>query len=205
MTAVTRHAESWFALPMQTQDTRSTLLTKAEAIVRGRGYSGFSYADLADAVGIRKASIHHHFRTKTDLALALLEAYSARYADALDGILAESHDGVARILAYSDLYLGGVEQGLGCLCAALASEHDTLPPQLRENLGRFFAEHIGWLTRVLEDGRANGTVRAEVEPASHARMIVATLEGALMMERFVDGPTGFRDTMSALQQGLRPA
>ena len=29
-------------------------------------------------------------------------------------------------------------------------------------------------------------------------MIVATLEGALMMERFVDGPAGFRDTMSAL-------
>ena len=189
---------------MQTQDTRATLLTKAEALVRGRGYSGFSYADLADAVGIRKASIHHHFPTKTDLALALLDSYSERYADALDGILASSQNGVDRVLAYSDLYLGGVEQGLGCLCAALASEHDTLPPQLRANLGRFFAEHIGWLARVLAEGRANGTVRAELEPASSARMIVATLEGALMMERFVDGPAGFRDTMAALGQGLKP-
>lgn len=190
---------------MQAPDTRSNLLSKAEALVRGRGYSGFSYADLAEAVGIRKASIHHHFPTKTDLALALLEAYSARYETALDGILADSEDGVARVLAYADLYLGGVEQGLGCLCAALASEHDTLPPQLRANLGRFFSEHIGWLTGVLSAGRANGTIRAEVEPASYARMIVATLEGALMMERFVDGPAGFRDTMAALQQGLKPA
>ena len=206
MTPVTKRGDPKVViLPMQAQDTRSILLTKAEAIVRGRGYSGFSYADLANAVGIRKASIHHHFPTKTDLALALLESYSARYETALEAILADSQDGVVRVLAYSDLYLGGVEQGLGCLCAALASEHDTLPPQLRENLGRFFAEHIGWLTRVLSEGRDNGTVRAEVEPASYARMIVATLEGALMMERFVDGPAGFRDTMSALRQGLKPA
>ena len=207
MTAVTegRKNREANAISTQTQDTRSTLLTKAEAIVRGRGYSGFSYADLADAVGIRKASIHHHFPTKTDLAIALLKSYSERYADALDGIFAGSQDGVARVLAYADLYLGGVEQGLGCLCAALAAEHDTLPPRLREDLKRFFSEHIAWLTRVLSEGRVNGTVRPEVEPASFARMIVATLEGALMMERFVDGPAGFRDTTSALQQGLRPA
>ena len=187
------------------QDTRSTLLAEAETLVRRRGYSGFSYADLAEAVGIRKASIHHHFPTKTDLALALLDSYSARYAGALDDIRAASTDGVARVLAYADLYLGGVEQGLGCLCAALASEHDTLPPRLREDLGRFFARHIAWLAQVLDEGRANASVRAEVEPASYARMIVATLEGALMMERFVGGAAGFRDTLSALQQGLKPA
>ena len=184
--------------------TRATLLAEAETLVRGRGYSGFSYADLADAVGIRKASIHHHFPTKTDLAIALLESYAVRYAEALDGILASSDDGVARVLAYADLYLGGVERGLGCLCAALAAEHDTLPPRLREDLGRFFAEHIAWLDRVLREGRANGSIRAGVEPGPFSRMIVATLEGALMMERFVGGAAGFRDTLTALQQGLRP-
>ena len=189
---------------MQAQSTRSMLLAQAEALVRGRGYSGFSYADLADAVGIRKASIHHHFPTKTDLAIALLGAYSERYAEALGGILVASEDGIVRVLAYADLYLGGVERGLGCLCAALAAEQDTLPQRLRDDLGRFFSEHIDWLERVLREGRANGTVRASIDPRPVARMIVATLEGALMMERFVGGPAGFRDTSTALAQGLRP-
>ena len=118
--------------------------------------------------------------------------------------MASSDDGIIRVLAYADLYLGGVERGLGCLCAALAAEQDTLPPRLRDDLGRFFSGHIDWLERVLREGRANGTVRAAVEPRPFARMIVATLEGALMMERYVDGPAGFRDTSSALAQGLRP-
>ena len=185
------------------QDTRSALLAEAETLVRGRGYSGFSYADLAGAVGIRKASIHHHFPTKTDLAVALLAAYAERYAGALETILATSDDGVARVLAYADLYLQGVERGLGCLCAALAAERDTLPQQLRDDLGRFFDAHIGWLEIVLREGRANGTVRASIAPGPFARMIVATLEGALMMERFVGGPAGFRDTRTALEQILR--
>jgi TetR/AcrR family transcriptional repressor of nem operon len=31
------------------------------------GYNGFSHADIAEAIGIRKASIHYHFPTKVDL------------------------------------------------------------------------------------------------------------------------------------------
>ena len=55
-------------------DTRSQLLAHAEALVRTQGYAGFSYNDLSLAVGIRKASIHYHFPSKTDLGLALIES-----------------------------------------------------------------------------------------------------------------------------------
>ncbi len=187
------------------RDTRASLLSEAEILVRGRGYSGFSYADLAQAVGIRKASIHHHFRTKEDLAGALIEVYAARYDAALADILARTPDGVARIEAYAKLYLGGVEQGLGCLCAALAVELETLPEGLRRRIASFFEGHIAWLARVLEDGIADGSVRAGIDPPSHARMVVATLEGALLLERFLAGPEGFGQALGALSAGLRPA
>jgi TetR/AcrR family transcriptional repressor of nem operon len=185
------------------RDTRAALLSEAEILIRGRGYSGFSYADLSSAVGIRKASIHHHFPTKTDLAVALLEAYRARYAGSLDAILAASEDGIARIDAYAAFYLQGVERGLGCLCAALAAELETLPVALRADLAAFFEAHVAWLERVLREGQANGTIRAGLAPAAAARMIIATLEGALMMERVAAGPDGFGGMMAALRASLR--
>lgn len=185
------------------RDTRSELLLQAELLVRGRGYSGFSYADLAEAVGIRKASIHHHFRTKEDLGLALIAAYDARYDEALAAILAD-HRALARIEAYGRLYLTGVEKGLGCLCAALAVELDTLPERLRADIARFFEKHVGWLEIVLAEGVAEGDLRPDLAPADAARMIVATLEGALLLERLLDGPKGFESTLSALLDALRP-
>jgi TetR/AcrR family transcriptional repressor of nem operon len=186
------------------RDTRSELLLEAEILIRRRGYSGFSYADLADAVGIRKASIHHHFPTKAALAEALVAAYDARYDAALAGIRTASSDALVRIEAYGRLYLDGVEQSLGCLCAVLAIELPTLPPGLQSDIARFFDKHIDWLQTVLAEGQANGTARAGIVPAASARMIVATLEGALMMERVLAGTTGFRSVLDALTDSLRP-
>ncbi|CAA2144054.1 TetR/AcrR family transcriptional regulator [Methylobacterium bullatum] len=186
------------------RDTRAELLAQAEILVRGRGYSGFSYGDLAEAVSIRKASIHHHFRTKTDLALALVEAYDARYDAALAAIVAAQPDAIARIEAYGRHYLTGVEDGLGCLCAVLAIERDTLPDALRAELARFFDKHIAWLERVLAEGGADGSLRPGLDPAATARMVVATLEGALMLERLLAGSAGFRLTLAALCESLRP-
>lgn len=186
------------------RDTRHELLMEAELLVRARGYSGFSFAHLAEAVGIRKASIHYYFRTKDDLAIALVAAYDARYDEALASIMASSEDGLARIDAYGQLYLDGVEKRLGCLCAVLATEIDLLPERLRADIARFFAKHIAWLERVLREGIANGTIGAEIDPAAGARMIIATLEGALMMERVLAGAAGFRTALNGLKDSFRP-
>ncbi|WP_158807496.1 TetR/AcrR family transcriptional regulator [Beijerinckia sp. L45] len=186
------------------RDTRGELLFEAEILIRGRGYSGFSYADLASAVGIRKASIHHHFPTKTDLAMALIAAYGERYDTALARIEAQSTLALARVEAYGDLYLDGVEQGLGCLCAVMAAELVSLPDPLRAAIAAFFAKHIAWLETTLQEGCANGSIRPSIDPAAHARMIVATLEGALMMERVLAGASGFRSVLAALRDGLAP-
>ena len=43
-------------------------------IIRG-GYNSFSYADISNVVGIRNASIHHHFPSKSDLVCKLVEQY----------------------------------------------------------------------------------------------------------------------------------
>lgn len=187
------------------RDTRQELLAEAELLVRRRGYSGFSFAHLAEAVGIRKASIHYYFPTKDDLAAALVAAYDGRYDKMLAAITAASTNGVERIDAYGRLYLEGAEKRLGCLCAVLATEVDLLPEALRTDIARFFTKHIVWLERVLADGKANGTIVAGIDPAAGARMIVAALEGALMMERALGARADFHIVIETLKASLTPA
>jgi len=56
-------------------DTRTQILDIAEQLARQRGFSGFSYRDISQPLGIRNAAVHYHFPTKADLGIALLERY----------------------------------------------------------------------------------------------------------------------------------
>jgi TetR/AcrR family transcriptional repressor of nem operon len=183
--------------------TRGRLLAEAEFLVRTRGYSGFSYADLAKTVGISKASIHHHFPAKEDLGAALIDAYKERYDVALETIWEESTSGVARIAAYARLYLEGLRQDRGCLCGVMACERDILPQGLRVGIARFFEEHLIWLQSVLEAGVENGTIRRGIDHAAQAKLILSALEGMLMLGRLFGDKSGFDTAVDALSKTLR--
>ncbi|WP_204313463.1 hypothetical protein, partial [Klebsiella michiganensis] len=66
----------------------------------------------------------------------------------------------------------------------------------------FFARHIAWIETRLRQGQADGSVRASLEPAAQARLVVAGLEGALVTERLLGGAEGFGVVIEALRESL---
>jgi TetR/AcrR family transcriptional regulator, transcriptional repressor for nem operon len=186
------------------EGTRARLIAEAQAMVRRRGYTGFSYADLAEAIGIRKASIHHYFPTKEDLGAALIEAYRERYDTALATIWEASESGLARVKAYTGLYRDGLSHDLGCLCGVMACERDILPGRLREAIARFFEAHLLWLERALDAGIRSGTVTPNLDPASQARLVLSSLQGALMLGHLSGEAEGFEAAVAALLKILSP-
>ena len=56
-------------------DTADRILDTTERLIQTRGFNAISYQDISDAVGIKKASIHHHFPTKFGLGTAVIERY----------------------------------------------------------------------------------------------------------------------------------
>ena len=55
--------------------TAERLMDLAEARIREAGYGGFSFRDLAAEIGIKSASVHHHFPTKAGMAAAVVRRY----------------------------------------------------------------------------------------------------------------------------------
>jgi len=183
-------------------NTRDDLLACAEDLIRTHGYSGYSYADAAERVGVRKATIHYYFPTKQDLTLAALQAYRDRYKMAMTSIENDFDNALDRIDAYAKLYLLGVEKGLGCLCSALSAELENLPDDLKRGTASFFREHLDWIERVIAKGREKGEISADFTNVGAARLVISSLEGALMMERLLDGTAGFEITLKALRTSL---
>lgn len=186
------------------RNTRDVLMETATGQVRRQGYSGFSYADLAEAVGIRKASIHHHFPGKEDLGEALVDAYTDSFSLKLDEIRRESSDPLERLRLYAGLYREGLARKEGCLCGVLASEIAMLPPRVQAGVRRFFAANLRWLEETLEQGRGV-SLRHDVEPHREARTILSALQGAVFLALSTQEVSAFDAAVDGLLRGLRPS
>jgi TetR/AcrR family transcriptional regulator, transcriptional repressor for nem operon len=151
--------------------------------VQVRGFNGFSYADVAAELAITKASLHYHFPGKAELGRALIARYGERFAAALAGIDAAGGSALAKLRAYADIY-GAVLRGRRmCLCGMLAAEYLTLPEPMRQAVLGFFDANETWLAGVLSQGRDAGELAFAGPAQDAARLIVSTLEGAMLVAR----------------------
>jgi TetR/AcrR family transcriptional repressor of nem operon len=185
-------------------DTFDRILDSAERLVQVRGFNGFSYADVAEELGITKASLHYHFPGKAELGLALIERYTERFTSALAAVDRDVHRPPDKLWAYAGLYAGTLRGERMCLCGMLAAEYQTLPTPMRGAVVGFFDENERWLAVVLDAGRSECMLGFEGSVTDTARMIISSLEGAMLVARPYGDPDRFLSTASAVLERLSP-
>ena len=172
----------------------------AEALVQQAGYNGFSYDDVAQQVGIRKPSIHHHFPTKAELVVTVVQRYAHRFCEQLLRI--EGRRGAAgeQLSAYADLFEATYLQNRRlCVCGMLGAEAEGLPPDVAAEVQRFFEVNLEWLRRVFSAGQADGSLRAQAQaPDALAELYLCALEGAMVVGRGAPASHGPAATGRAL-------
>ncbi|PJX22228.1 TetR family transcriptional regulator [Advenella sp. S44] len=172
--------------------TREALLRIAAGLMRTKGYAAFSYADLVDDVGIKKASIHHHFPTKEDLGVAVVEEYISNIRGELANIEAKTEVTIERLEAFFALFRASAEVEMLPLCGALAAEMSALPEGLRRLTHVFFDMQIDWLSSVLQRGIEQGEIPAGDGARKKAFAILSLLEGSC----FINWATREEDLLS---------
>jgi TetR/AcrR family transcriptional repressor of nem operon len=190
--------------PKQKSDTAEQILDLAETLIQTRGYSAFSYQDIADSLGIRKASIHYHFASKAELGVAVVDRYIERFGAALVGI---ADDDKQSSMAMLDFYVQPYLQFAStpdrvCLSGALAGEMMALPPEVRGRVDHFFRTHQVWLTKILKRGVARGEFRLAAPAPKVARFIFGALQGALLVKRTTGDLSQINDVINVMKLQL---
>jgi TetR/AcrR family transcriptional repressor of nem operon len=174
----------------------SEILQAAQILIQERGFNGFSFRDVAAKVGIRSASIHYHYPTKTELACAVTAHYRAAFQDKIDGFRDSDMSQVEKLRAYGGLFVATLDEGKKvCLCGVLASEAETLPTQVRKEVGQFFDAQRDWLVAVIDAGKASGEIRSDIDATTFASSFIAALEGGMIIARSVEQPLRLKQTI----------
>lgn len=187
--------------------TRDAILDVVEELIETRGYNGFSYSDIAERIGIRKASIHYHFATKADAGAASVARYAERIEEAIgDALASPSPDYWAILDAYVQPFAAFADSGSRiCLCGALGGEFGALPEPIQARVAAFFREHEAWLAQLFAAGRDDGAFAFAGDPIVLSKTYFCAFQGALMVQRATGDPSQLRDCMRSLTEALNSA
>jgi TetR/AcrR family transcriptional repressor of nem operon len=186
--------------------TSNDILTCARTLIMNGGYNGFSYADIADVVKIRKASIHHHFPTKADLVRTLVARYREDAEAAVSTLGQNVQDPYEVLKVYAAHWAACIEDASRpfCVCDMLAGELPLLPPEVAVEVKAFFRFLSTWLTSVMERGHAERSLSLSSEPNVEAEAFMASVHGAMLSARAYGTPEVFGIVLAPTLQRLSP-
>ena len=162
-------------------DTRERLIESTRELLWERGYVGTSPKAIQERAGAGQGSMYHHFRGKPDLALAAIDRSAADMRDRAEAALT----GPGAVLERVGAYLRRERDALkGCPVGRLTHDPDVMAdPQLRGPVEETFSWLADRLAGLLGEGRANGELDGELDPAATATALVAVLQGGYVLAR----------------------
>ena len=182
-------------------DTKSKILDTAQALVETIGANAMSYQHISDAVGIRKASIHHHFPSKEHLLESLVARYETYFMGVVDRIVGSDKTGRAKLKEYIALFESTLREGKrdkACPMGMLGAEIQTIGEKPRQRVRHFYSENDRRLAAILEQGRKDGSLRFAGPAGALAGLVFGLLEGAMLVARGRGSVAHFRTVTGEL-------
>jgi TetR/AcrR family transcriptional repressor of nem operon len=174
-------------------ETRDRIVRSAARLFLTRSYQSVGVADLCTVADVRKGSFYHFFASKADLAKAVVDLHAGE----LERRLAAGADGdpVARLHAVADAvsviqhgFEGRFGRIVGCPFGNLAAELSTTDDELRAHVAGVFSRWEAALTEACRAAAARGVLRDGVVPDRLAHMILAQIQGLILLAKVSGAP-----------------
>ena len=177
-----------------TTDTREKIIELAQEAIATRGYSAFSFRELATELGIKSASIHYHFPTKTHLGVEVARTYRSQLQQALEnienGYPNDPKKAIESLIAVFR-YEARTSQRM-TVCTMLSAEIKNLPSEIQSEMKSFYELNINFIERQFKKlGHEHSREKAS--------QIFALLQGGLMGAKGQNDPAYFDVVVKAAQ------
>lgn len=181
------------ALAARLNDKRDRLVAAARSLFHRKGFGETSLADIARESGVRLGNVYYYFKTKEDIAGAVIEAHSA-YLAAIARKAEQMPDARQRVLSMLDSMACNCEEiaNSGCPMGSLCMEFGKRDTALREDANRLLLRILSWIERQLaEMGRSDGRALAI--------QAVSTIQGASVLALAMRDPAILRQEVQRLK------
>jgi TetR/AcrR family transcriptional repressor of nem operon len=183
-------------------DTRTNILDVADDLVQRVGLNAMSYKHISDAVGIRKASIHHHFPKKENLVDELLERCAISYGNKYQHIVDGSEHAPEKLRKLAAVFEDGLGNNKLCLVGSISTDNNTLQDGSRHILRSTIDNTVSIFAAVFEQGRKEKSLTFTGTDDETAFAFFSLLIGAQAIARSHGGVPSFHQATEVFISGL---
>jgi TetR/AcrR family transcriptional repressor of nem operon len=183
------------------RDTRTKILDVAEELIQRVGLNAMSYKHISDTVGIRKASIHHHFPKKEDLVNELLERCHISYGMNYRKIVAGTGEAPEKLRALAGVFEDGLLKQQLCFIGTISSDLSTLQDNSCRILEATIQGTVDIFSVPFKQGRKEGSLSFLGTDREAAYAFFSFLLGAQIAARAHGGAKSFRSATEIIISG----
>ena len=160
-------------------------------MVLNMGFAGVSIEKLISALGMTKGAFFHHFKSKDDLARALIIRFADEgtqlFKDNLARAKKYSDDPYQQLLIlisqYEEIFEGLTEPFPGCLLASYTYELHQFTEDTRDIINREFLLSRKEITKLLKQIMKQRPPAINIDPVSLADGFMSVFEGAFVLSK----------------------
>jgi TetR/AcrR family transcriptional regulator, transcriptional repressor for nem operon len=187
--------------------TRDKLLKAAFEEIYRRGFQAASLDTILARAKVTKGALYHHFPDKAALGYAVIDEVVRgllleRWLGLLDRFAGDPITALQRTLKHRATHLGPHEIELGCPLNNLAQEMSPIDERFRRAINATFDAWRNGFAGALERGKAEGTVRRDVDAGRVATFIVAVIEGSTGLAKSAQSASVQRSNLRLLSEFL---
>ena len=182
-------------------NTKIKILDAAEGLVQQVGPNAMSYQQVSDAVGVRKASIHHHFPKKENLVEALLVRCHVIYGERYREIINGTGTAPGKLRRLAAVFADGLEAQQLCMVGTISADINSLQEGSRKVLEKTIEETVAFYAGVFMQGKQEGSLVVTEPTEELAYAFFSMLVGAQVTARACGGVASFNRATEAVIAG----
>jgi TetR/AcrR family transcriptional repressor of nem operon len=168
------------------EQTREKILKKSGLLFNTQGYKSTSISDITSATGFTKGAIYRHFKDKEELEKETLIHLSVAMFESMRERIKEADTAPKKLRAvfrYFESYITNPPVKGGCPLLNVAIEADDAHPILRRAAVKILDILRDSVITIIDKGIKYKQLRADIDKTHYATLIIAALEGAIMMSK----------------------
>lgn len=154
-------------------DSVERILAAAEDLFAAHGFDAVSVSDIASRASVSKSNVFHHFGSKNELYLAVLNDARQAFFELVDDL----HDGHGQLQDRLEKFAGAHLQrmiDLGKISRLVLRDLlENSPARSQQLAEKIFGKNFAMLVETMRDNQKRGEVRSDIDPAMAAIALIA--------------------------------